>query len=363
MSDARLTRRELLSRGAGAVVVAGAAAAGGYWLYDPRGDAGLPKPDESQLRLKNYFAAIDYPASNPRLSIATGGEQEIERLVRAAVGGLDPAAGMKRFISPGDTVLIKPNVGFDRAPRLGATTNPEVVRWVIRLCREAGARRVVVADNPIEEPEACFAKSGIRRVVEEEGAKVVLPSRAQFAVVAVRDREPDPARFEALGRWEVFYGPLADTTKVIGLAPIKDHNLCSASMNMKNWYGLLGGPRSQFHQAIHNIVSDLALMFSPTLVLADATRVMMRNGPTGGRITDVRPGGELGRPTIVAAVDQVACDAWCYQHLLGRDPGRLTYLEMAQAKITEQIAGGTTRFGECDWRVYERQGLIATTNV
>jgi uncharacterized protein (DUF362 family) len=363
MTDTPLTRRELLQRGAGAVLAAGLAAAGGYALYDPEGDRGLRKATDAALRMKNYFADIDLPASNPRLSIATGGAESIEKLVRAAIDGLDPSQGMRRFITKGDVVLIKPNVGFDRAPHLGATTNPEVLRWTIRLCKEAGASRIIIADNPIESPDACFSKSGIKEIADAEGAKVFLPAESTFATLAIRDRAPDPARGEALGRWQIFHRPLADATKVIGLAPIKDHNLCGASMNLKNWYGLLGGRRNQFHQAIHNIVSDLALMMSPTLVIADGTRVMMRNGPTGGRSTDVKPGGEIGRPTIVASVDPVACDAWCYQHLLGRDPARLAYLEMAQRKIAEQVATGVKRLGDRDWQKYERAGLIASVTL
>ncbi len=345
------------------MAAAGAAAVGGYLLYDSVGDAGLPKPNDTNLRLDNYFGTIDFPASNPRISVATGGAETIEKMVRAAVGGLDASLGIKRFITKNDVVLIKPNVGFDRGPHLGATTNPEVLRGVIRLCREAGADKIIVADNPIESPEACFAKTRIRRVAEEEGARVVLPSRAGFETVIIRDAPPDSRRNQALGRWPVFYRPLAEATKVIGVAPIKDHNLCSASMNLKNWYGLLGGRRNQFHQAIHNIVSDLGLMMSPTLVIADGTQVMMRNGPTGGRITDIKPGGEVGRPTIVASVDPVASDAWCYRHLLGRDPARLAYLELAHEKIAEQIAAGTKRLGQRDWQAYHRQGLIVTTNV
>ena len=366
MSDTGLTRRELLARGSGALVAAGVAAAGGYLLYDPKGDAGLRRPSNAKLRLKNYFAEIDFPDSSPRISVATSREGErgaIERMVRAAVGGLDPSAGMKRFVSKGDVVLVKPNVGFDRPPHLGATTDPEVLRWVIRLCNEAGARKVVVADNPIEAPDACFARSKIRQIAQAEGAKVILPSQVHFEMVEIRDRPPDPHQAEALGRWPVFYRPLAEATKVIGVAPIKDHNLCSASMNLKNWYGLLGGRRNQFHQAIHNIVSDLGMMMSPTLVIADATRVMMRNGPTGGRITDVKAGGELGRPAVIASVDPVACDAWCYRHLLGRDPARLAYLELAHQKIKTRIAGGAHRFGERDWQAYHRQGKIVTTSV
>ncbi|MGD2110061.1 MAG: DUF362 domain-containing protein [Phycisphaerae bacterium] len=359
-----LTRRDALVRGAGAVVLSGVAVVGGTWLYDPVGDAGLQDLEHETRRLDNYFDRIDFPASSPRVSVAVGSNDDnTERLVRTAVHGLDADKGMARFISRKDVVLIKPNIGFDRPPRLAATTNPEVVRSVVRLCRDAGAREIIVADNPIESPEACFAKSGIRHAAVSEGAKVILPARTHFEDLVIRPVPPDPGRGEALGRWSVFYRPLVNATKVIGVAPIKDHNLCSASMNLKNFYGLLGGRRNQFHQAIHDIISDLALMMSPTLVIADGTRVMMRNGPTGGRPSDVTPGGEIGKPTVVASVDPVACDAWCYRHLLGRDPAKLAYLHAAEQKIKKQIAEGWNRFATSDWQAYQRQGLIKRTGV
>ena len=140
MSDTQLTRRDLLTRGSGAVAAAGAAVAGGLLLHDPDGDAGLRASAEAGLRLENYFAGVDFPAANPRISVAIGSEAHIDRMVRAALDGLDPSDGIRRFVSNGDVVLLKPNVGFDRPPHLGATTHPEVVRGVIRLCREAGAR-------------------------------------------------------------------------------------------------------------------------------------------------------------------------------------------------------------------------------
>lgn len=374
MPDERLTRRECLTRGAGAVAAAGAAAVGGYLLYDPRGNAGLGEAAPGAAQLKDYFADVDFPPANPRISIATGdgqrGEKPLvresllaptaERLVRAAVAGLDPTHGMKRFIKPNDVVLIKPNIGFDRPPHLGATTNPNVLRAVIRLCMEAGARQVLITDNPIESPSECFTRTGIQQVAEAEGAEVMLPNTGRFQTLTFREHQPDPDRLEVLGRWPILYEPLARATKLIGVAPVKDHNLASASMILKNWYGLLGGRRNQFHQAIHEIISDLALMISPTLVIADATRVMMRNGPTGGRVTDVQPGGQLGRPAVIAAVDPVACDAWCYENLLGRNPARLTYLDLARDKICSDVNSGRSRFAENDWRAYHRQGKIVT---
>lgn len=362
-SETDPTRRDVLKRGAGAALGAGAAVTGGIVLHDPEGDAGLPDHASTAGGLKDYFAKVAFPPSDPRISVAIGDEGGFERMVRAAVSGLGADGGMRRFVGPGDVVLIKPNVGFDRPPSLGATTHPEVLRWVIRLCREAGGREILVADHPIEAPQVCFARSGIGDVCGEEGAAVVTPAPGRFAMVALRDREPNARDGEVLDRWPLLYEPLARANKLIGVAPVKDHSLCSASMNLKNWYGMLGGRRNRFHQAIHETISDLALMFSPTLVIADGTRVMMQNGPTGGRPSDVRPGGSLGRPAVVASVDPVACDAWCYEQLLGRDPRGLRYLELAERKIGMRIAGGVKRFGQRDWRAYERRGQLVSTVV
>ena len=124
-----------------------------------------------------------------------------------------------------------------------------------------------------------------------------------------------------------FYRPLAQATKVIGVAPIKDHNLCSASMTMKNWYGLLGGRRNQFHQHIHSIISDFALMMKPTLVVLDGMHVLHSNGPTGGRLSDVK---EMG--TVVAGTDMVAVDSYGYTNLLERDVANLDYLHKAHER-------------------------------
>jgi uncharacterized protein (DUF362 family) len=360
-----MSRREMLVNAGGTVAVAGAALLGAKVLYDPRGDAGLRPPEP--IHLKDYFAKVkeSYPASAPRISAAFGPAEavdsvdHIQRMVAAAVGGLDKDLGMKRFIAKGDVVCLKPNVGFDRGPTLGATTNPEVVRAVIRLCREAGASRIIVADNPIEDPAACFAKSGIRAAAQAEGAEVVIHSEAHDAAVQVRPGAPDPARHEALGTWNIFWKPLKEADKVIGLPPIKDHNLCFASMSMKNWYGLLGGRRNQFHQAIHNIVSDLGFMMKPTLIVVDGTRVMMQNGPTGGRLQDIKIGGQAGRPVIVASVDSLACDSYCLQTLLGRDPANLQYLQYAW----EKYGSDPTRLVAPHWQEYKQQGKVVEASL
>jgi len=345
------SRRDVLRIGA-TVGLAGAGAVGYGLLYDPKGDRGTPR--RGAHRLENYFAGLYDQAvsrSLPRLSIARG--QDVAKMVLAA---LQPCGGMTTFVQPGDVVLVKPNVGFASSPSIGATTSPALVEAVVRECVQAGASRVIVADNPIATPATAFVKSKISSAAERAGAEVMLPSQPDFVNVEVRPGKPDPRRGESLGRWPIFFKPIERADKVIGLPTVKDHNLCSASLSMKNWYGLLGGRRDQFHQAIDNIVSDLGLMVSPTLTIADGTRVLMRSGPTGGRRSDLKPAH-----TIVAALDPVACDAWCYETLLERDPAKLKYLEMAETKFGQDEA--LKRFGQRDWKSYQRQNLIREISV
>lgn len=384
MTDERITRRDYLTRGAGAVFTAAAASVAGIWLHHQPASQEEGERRESFAGRKadwpNYFDTIDYPPSSPRLSVAvragTGhaadssaspasqrAHGEIESLVRAAIGGLDHELGIRRFIVAGDVVLIKPNVGFDRPPALGATTHPEIVEATTRLCREAGAKEVLITDNPIESVQACFERSGIARAADAGGARIIQPRKELFEETLIRERGAAAGQRGALERWPILTEPLRRATKLIGIAPVKDHNLAGGSMCLKNWFGFLGGRRNRLHQAIHETISDLAWLFSPTLVIADATRAMVRSGPTGGRLGDVRPGGALGRPAIVAAVDPVACDAWCYENLLERDPGTLPYLQLAQEKIERTLPTGGFRFGRHHWREYERQGLIARSGI
>ncbi len=267
-------------------------------LRDPDGERG--KPRLRTLRLPEGGYALE-PLSQAKLGVARGGD--VPALVRAAVDGI---GGIGRFVQNGDVVLIKPNVAFERPAVLGATTNPEVLTALIHLVREAGAKEVRVVDNPIESPESCFIRSGIQQAAIDAQARVYLPTPGDFETLHV----PGATWIE---NWPFFWRPFHGVTKVIGVSPVKDHNLCRASMTTKNWYGLLGGRRNQFHQDIHGIIADLALMLRPTFVLLDGTRVLFRSGPTGGSLSDVREGR-----TLVASTDSLAADAFGWDDLLER---------------------------------------------
>ncbi len=320
-SGKKITRREMLNGLVSTSIAAVGATAGVAALWDRRGDAGLQgKPP---LILPKFN--MELSASAPRMAIVHG--SDIPRMVKAAVGELaGQPEGFEHFIKRGDVVVVKPNVAFDRAPALGATTNPEVLLAVVKCCYAAGAKEVIVCDNPINSPEGAFHKSGIREAVNASGARLILPESNAFEDLTITTDVVKRPSFAIKKPWPFFYRPFRNATKVIGVAPLKDHNLCRASMTMKNWYGLLGGRRNRFHQDIYNIVYDLSLMMTPTFVILDATRILMSNGPTGGRMSDVVAGN-----TIIAGVDQVAVDAYGYT-LLGRDPEQLQYLIYAHER-------------------------------
>ncbi|MBI4866629.1 MAG: DUF362 domain-containing protein [Candidatus Wallbacteria bacterium] len=307
------SRREVLARAAKLGLAAAGFGAAWAAMRDPLGEGALERPEV--VRLPEGGFAVAEKAGLPKLVVVHG--TDALAMLRA---GLDALGGIGRFVSAGDRVIVKPNVAFDRSPALGATTSPDVLAAAVRLFRAEGASEVRVLDNPINSPEGCFHRSGIARAAGEAGARLILPDPVHFRTLEVPGAE-------LIARWPMFYRPFADATRVVGISPLKDHNLCSASMTMKNWYGLLGGRRNQFHQRIHDIVSELAMMIRPTLVVLDATRVMMRNGPTGGSLSDVKR-----MDTLVLATDQCAADAYGYETLLGRDPQKLPYLELAEKR-------------------------------
>ena len=123
--------------------------------------------------------------------------------------------------------------------------------------------------------------------------------------------------------WDVFHTPLVWCDKLIGIPTVKSHNLCGASLSMKNWYGFIGGSRNRFHQNIHQVIYELASFIKPTFIILDGTRMLVSNGPTGGSADDVVPGN-----TVAFSTDQVAIDAFGVQ-MLGIS-NNIEYLYIAQ---------------------------------
>ena len=227
----------------------------------------------------------------------------------------EAAGGMRQFVSKGDVVVIKPNISWARPPHLAATTNPEVMQAVIELCQAAGAKKVRIADNTIENAKFCFSVSGAEALAKKTGAELVYPSSSLMREMKLHGHRLDV--------WPV-YLPLVEADKVINLPVAKDHILSSRTLGMKNWFGAIGGRRGSLHRDIHPNIVDLAQFFKPTITLIDATRIMTRNGPSGGSTSDVDT-----KNTLILSDDPVAVDAKAAS-LFGKKPQNIGYIRLAK---------------------------------
>ena len=302
-----ISRRQFLIRSAKATAAAAAFGVGAYSLVDMKGPSG--EGEAATIKFPDYSVK---PIDGKVISIVKG-EDRVSMVQKA----IDLLGGVGRFIVPGDRVLIKPNVAFSRASFLCATTNPQLVAELVRLCYNHGAKEVVVTDNPINDAQSCFGVTGIGKAATAGGAKVVVPKESYFKPYTLENGK-------LLVNWPVLYEPLRNINKVIAVVPIKDHHRAVASMSMKGWYGLLGGRRNIFHQDINTVIAELAAMIRPTLVILDGVEVMATNGPTGGSTSDLKK-----MRTMIASCDQVAADA-CGATLLDINPDSLLYLQKAQ---------------------------------
>jgi len=299
-----LERREFLKKSGRALALAAVTGTTGFHFHN----RDTARYETLYLKSRNFEIVCD-PAL-PSVALAKN-----EDHVAALKSALDAVGGIKRFVKPGESVAIKPNIGWDRTPEQAANTNPLLVGEMVRLCLAAGASRVIVTDIPCNDARRTFIRSGIKEEATKAGARVILPSDEDYVRTDLGG--------QLLTVWPVLRY-FIDTDRLINMPITKHHSLCSCTVAMKNLFGILGGRRSQLHQQIDRSIVDLAAFVRPTLTVVDCTRVMMRGGPTGGSLADV----EI-RDSVICATDQVAADARAVE-FLGLKPENVGHIALAE---------------------------------
>ena len=259
---------------------------------------------------------------SPLVSHATG--KDYHKLVAQV---LEPLGGISKFVNTGDNVVIKPNMAWDRNPAQAANTHPQVIKALVELSLDAGAKKIMVFDRTCNEERRCYVNSGIQEAMEtvkDRRLKYFHPDSRKYVPVDIK-------RGKAVRQLSIYRDALeADT--YINVPVAKHHSLSRLTLGLKNSMGVLGGDRGQMHHNLGQKLADLATVVRPKLTLIDATRILLRNGPQGGDIDDVRV-----MDTVIASADPVACDAYA-----------TTLFDLQPEDISSTVAAYNMGLGEMD---------------
>jgi len=233
--------------------------------------------------------------------------------------------GMKNFVKSGQTVLVKPNIGWDVVPERAANTNPALVKRIIEHCYNAGAKTVYVFDNTCDNWQKCYLNSGIEKAAKDAKAKIVPGNTESYyqSVEVVKGNKLKKTKVHEL---------LLETDVFINVPVLKHHSSADMTLSMKNLMGVVWDRRYWHLHDLHQCIADYASFHKkPALNIIDAYRVLMKNGPRGTSEADVK----LFQSQIVST-DMVAADAAAIA-LFGKKPEDIRYMRIASDMKLGQI--------------------------
>jgi uncharacterized protein (DUF362 family) len=240
-----------------------------------------------------FFSGKVYPAGTADIGVVKG--TDVDAAVRMAVSAI---GGINAFVKRGDIVIIKPNLSFASPPERATTTSPEVIKAIMKLCLDAGAKKVMVVDNPLQDAKVIQTKSLLAQVVEEtNNAMLLLPTTENLY-----EETPIPKGKE-LKKTQLLK-ILNDADVLINVPIAKSHSATGVSLGIKGNMGLIWD-RIALHNSsdLNQSIADLATVIKPNLTIVDARRALTTRGPQG-------PGKVVQLDTIVAGRDPVAVDSY-----------------------------------------------------
>ncbi|MGB5849790.1 MAG: DUF362 domain-containing protein [Ignavibacteriaceae bacterium] len=224
--------------------------------------------------------------------------------------------GMKSFVKKGNSVVIKPNIGWDVTPDRAANTNPVLVKRIVEHCFEAGAKDVYVFDHTCDDWNSCYSSSGIERAVKDAGGNIVPGNSERYyeKVTVSGGKRLTTAKVHEL---------ILESDVFINVPVLKSHSSTELTISMKNLMGIVWDRRYWHRNDLHQCIADFTSFRKPDLNVIDAYYVMKKNGPRGVSKADV-----LTMKSQIISSDIVAADAAATK-LFGLDPQKIDYIKIA----------------------------------
>ncbi len=287
-----MKRREFLNKSIQAAVLGGAAISMGNY---------------SSI----FGSSIVSPVDNYTLAAIKGGEPDV--MFDEAIKAL---GGMKKFVKKGQTVVVKPNIGWDVSPERAGNTNPLLVKHIIKQCFDAGAKDVFVFDHTCDNWNRCYSNSGIERSVKDAGGKIVSGASESYYqnVTVSQGKKLKTAKVHEL---------ILNSDVFINVPILKHHSSAEVTIGMKNLMGIVWDRGYWHSNNLNQCIADFASFRKPDLTVVDAYYVMKRNGPRGVSKDDV-----ITMKSQIVSTDIVAADAAAAK-LFGSDPAKIDYIKFA----------------------------------
>jgi uncharacterized protein (DUF362 family) len=230
--------------------------------------------------------------------------------------GMQSLGGMQTFVKKNQTVVVKPNIGWDVIPEKAANTNPALIKRIIQHCLEAGAKNVYVFDHTCDNWKRCYSNSGVESAVKDAGGKIVSgDSEGYYQNVTVSNgKKLTEAKVHEL---------ILESDVFINVPILKHHSGADLTISMKNLMGIVWDRGYWHRNNLHQCIADFSSYCKPNLNIVDAYFVMKRNGPRGVSTEDVLP-----IKSQIISTDIVAADAAAAK-LFGSNPDEIDHIRIA----------------------------------
>lgn len=263
---------------------------------------------------RKIMAETPHPSLGPAPYdlVAVKGSDPVEMFEK----GIASLGGMTAFVKKGETVVVKPNIGWDVSPERAANTNPALVKRIVKQCYDAGAKQVYVFDNTCDNWIKCYSNSGIEKAVKDAGGKMVPGnSEANYQEVEVKGgKKLKKAKVHEL---------ILSSDVFINVPILKSHSSTQLTLSMKNLMGIVWDRVYWHRNDLNQCIVDFTSVRKPDLNIVDAYRVMTKRGPRGVSVEDVE-----AMNSLVISKDIVAADA-ASAKIFGIEPGTIAHIKQA----------------------------------
>ncbi|MBM4277757.1 MAG: DUF362 domain-containing protein [Deltaproteobacteria bacterium] len=238
-----------------------------------------------------FYGTLAHASGEADLVIAKNGSPS--QLLQAA---MTPLGGMGRFVKKGQRVVIKANIAWARTPEQACTNNPDLLFSLVKMCYEAGAKRVAVWDHTCDNYQFAFARSGLKEAGQKAGADVLSGhGRNVYKQVEI-------PRAKKLKTAEILRDVL-ETDVFINFPIPKQHFATELTLGLKNLMGIAWDMEIMHKIDLHQCIADINTLRKPDLVVVDAIRILTTNGPKG-------PGKTEDPNQVMVSTDIVSVDAY-----------------------------------------------------